>query len=105
MLKYIKKEFLAPEASSQDSSVVCTIHQPSDIGKYSRITADACIRDCHSSVNIGFGFGSEADYKKALAKLDVLIDNLQAFRKEVVKTEKEFRKAVIKAGTKLEDDE
>lgn len=90
-MRYVTKEFLSP-SPDESGSVICTIKtvQVKDFTSYGysireggHMSASVRIADCSDHVILDFDVNGQKGFEKRTAKLDKLIGELQAMRKQM----------------------
>lgn len=86
-MRYVRKEFLSPSAD-ETGNIVCQIETPrqKDISEYH--TKDGCawmrgtikMSDCSKTVHLDFDCHDQKSYEKRIAKLDKIVEEVQAMR-------------------------
>jgi hypothetical protein len=86
-MRYVRKEFLSPSAD-ETGSIVCQIETPQQKDISEHYTKEGCawmrgtikISDCSKTVHLDFDCHDERSYEKRIAKLDKIIEEVQAMR-------------------------
>lgn len=92
-LRYHKRTFLIPASSRATSYIVAEVESSND-GAYALGTNMLTLADCGRQIQLEFFLGNLRDRRQSLAKIDLLIDVLSAFREAL----NEEAKLIGKAG-------
>lgn len=88
-MRYVRKEFLSPSAD-EAGSIICQIETPQQKDISEHYTKEGCawmrgtikVSDCSKTVHLDFDCHDERSYEKRIAKLDKLLEEVQAMRNQ-----------------------
>ena len=81
---YQKRSFLNPPSTSATSYILAEVQSTFE-GEEPCATNLLIIGDCHKQIQLEFGLGNRKQRRRSLAKIDLLIKVLTAFRDALVK--------------------
>lgn len=84
---YLKRVFLNP-ISTQETSYVQAVAESSDNGEYKLGTYMLTIADCRRVIELEFFLGTPRHRRQSLRKINLLIDILTSFKRELEKQSK-----------------
>lgn len=96
---YTKKVFLN-DSAYESGYIISSVHTPKKIkefdDKWTEFAASLKIADCHEDVTLDFSYKKPKQFKKRLKKIDLLIQELQNFKEEMIKQSEYYEKHYVK---------
>ncbi|QYW06574.1 hypothetical protein uav_043 [Pseudomonas phage UAVern] len=110
-MRYVRKEFLSP-AADEAGSIICQIETPlqKDISLHYTTQGWAWMRgtvkvsDCSKTVHLDFDCHDQSSYEKRIAKLDKLLEEVQAMRNQYEAAWDNHLRDVAYRGRQLEQE-
>lgn len=110
-MRYVRKEFLSP-AADESGSIICQIETPlqKDISEHYTKQGWAWMRgtikmsDCSKTVHLDFDCHDQTSYEKRIAKLDKILEEVQAMRNQYEAAWSNSLRDVAHRGRQLEQE-
>lgn len=110
-MRYVRKEFLSPSAD-ESGSIICQIETPQQKDISEHYTKQGCawmrgtikMSDCSKTVHLDFDCHDQRSYEKRIAKLDKILEEVQAMRNQYKEAWESHLRDVAYRGRQIEQE-